>query len=98
MHLFLVLVKHVLRGCFGVHSFGCHAGNSSDVTLAFENAQVIHPFARDETDSSDDTDDTDDTDNIDDADDTNDTDDKDDTDDTNHIDDAVDTNDTKKYR
>ena len=30
---------------------GCHhAGNSSDVTLAFEYAQIIRPFSRDKTD------------------------------------------------
>ena len=30
--------------------FGCLDGNSSDVTLAFENAQVIQPFSSEETD------------------------------------------------
>ena len=35
-----------------------HVGDSSDITLAFEDAQVI---LREETDNTDDTDDTDDT-------------------------------------
>ena len=49
-------------------------GNSSDVTLAFEDAQVIPPFSWKETDDTDymygrdDTDDIDDTDNADDID------------------------------
>ena len=40
----------------------CHPGNSSDVTLAFEDDQVIWPFSREETDNTGDTDDTDNTD------------------------------------
>ena len=36
-------------------------GNSSYVTLAFEDAQVIQPCSREKTDNTDDTDDTDDT-------------------------------------
>ena len=35
-------------------------GNSSDVTLAFEDAHVIQHFSREKTDNTDDTDDTDD--------------------------------------
>ena len=46
-----------------------------NVTLAFEDAQVIPPFSREETEHTDDTDDTDDTDEICDTDDTDDTDD-----------------------
>ena len=42
--------------------FVCPAGASSDVTLAFEDAQGIPPFSRKETENKDDTDDTDDTD------------------------------------
>ena len=38
----------------------CHSGDSSYVTLAFEDAQVIQLFCREETDNADDTDDTDD--------------------------------------
>ena len=50
---------------------GCHhVGDSSDVTLAFEDAQVIKPFSREKTDNIDDTDDTDDTDGTEDTDDT----------------------------
>ena len=56
----------------------CHAGNSSDVTLAFEYAHVIPPLSRED---NTDTDDTDDRDDSDDADDTYNTDDTDDTDD-----------------
>ena len=63
--------------------FVCNAGNSSDVTLAFEDAHIIPPFSREETKNTDDTDDTDDIDDIYDTDGTDDTDDKDDTDDTN---------------
>ena len=61
------------------------AGDSSGVTLAFEDVQVIPPFSREETDNADDryvrddTDDTDDRDDTDDTDDTGDTDDRDDT-------------------
>ena len=50
--------------CLGCCSFGCrccHAGNSSEVTLAFEDDQVIPPFSREETDDTDNTDDTYDT-------------------------------------
>ena len=36
-------------------SVGRHAGDISDVTLAFEDAQVIPPFSREETDDTDDT-------------------------------------------
>ena len=64
------------RGCLvGRHHFGDHP----DVTLAFEDAQVIQPFSREETDNTDDTDDTDDTDYTDDTDDTDETDDTEDT-------------------
>ena len=42
--------------------FGRHTGDSSDVTLAFEDAQVIPPFSREETKITDDLDDIDDTD------------------------------------
>ena len=42
-----------------------HAADSSDVTLAFEDPQVIPPFSREETDNTDDKDDTDDIDDID---------------------------------
>ena len=65
--------------------FGCPAGDSYDVTLAFEDAQVIQTFSREETDNTDHTDDTDDTydtDAMDDTDVTDDTNDTDDTDDT----------------
>ena len=44
-------------------SVGRHTGDSSDVTLAFEDAQFIPLFSREETVNTDDTDDTDDTDN-----------------------------------
>ena len=65
--------------------FICHAGNSFDASLAFEDAKVIPPFFREDTD------DTDDTDGTDDKDDTDDTDDTDHTDDTDYIDDTDDT-------
>ena len=51
---------------------------SSDFTLAFDGAQGIPPFSREETDDTDDTDDTDNTDDTDDTDDTYGTDDTDD--------------------
>ena len=51
----------------------CHICNSSDVTLAFVDAQVIPPFSREETDDTDKTDETDGTDDTDDRDDTDDT-------------------------
>ena len=44
----------------GVRLFGCHTGNSSDVTLAFKDAQVIQPVSMGENDNKDDTDDIDD--------------------------------------
>ena len=50
------------RGClvscfFVVQSVvGCHIGDSSDVTLAFENAQVIQRFSGEITDNTDNTD------------------------------------------
>ena len=53
-----------------------HVGNSSDLTLAFEDSQVIQPFSREKTDNTDDTDDTDDTEGTDDTEDTDDTDDR----------------------
>ena len=59
-----------LFGC----SVVCLAGDSSYVTLAFEDAQDTPPFSKEETEN------TDDTDNTGDKDDTNDTDDTDDTD------------------
>ena len=63
-----------LRGWLFIRSFvRRHAGDSSDVTLAFEDAQVIQPFSREETDDTVDTDDTDDTDDTYDTDDTDDT-------------------------
>ena len=69
-----------------VHSVGCcHAVASSDDTLAFEDAQIIPPFSREETAFTDETDYTDETD------DTIDTDDTDDTDDNDNIDDIDDT-------
>ena len=46
----------------------CYAADSSDVTLAFEDAQVIQPFSREETDARDDTDARDETDDTDDTD------------------------------
>ena len=52
---------------------GCNAGYSSDVTLAFEDTQVIPPFSRKKTDgtcATDHTDHTADTDHTDDRDDT----------------------------
>ena len=45
--------------------FVCHAGNSSDVTLAFEDAQITPPFSREETENTGYTYDTDDTDGTD---------------------------------
>ena len=68
-----------------------HAGNISDVTLAFEDAQVIPPFSQEDTEDTDDPDikkkknypdDIDYTDDKDNTDDTYDTDDTDSTDDT----------------
>ena len=53
----------------------CHVGDSSDVTPAFEDSQIIQPLSREETDNTDDTDDTEDTDDTDDTDYTDDTDD-----------------------
>ena len=64
-----------------------HTGNISDVTLAFEDTQVIPPFSREESDDTDKTDDTDNTD----TNDKEDTDDTDETDDTNNTDDTDDT-------
>ena len=61
----------------GFCSVNGHAGNSSDVTLAFDDPHVIQPFSREETDNTDDTGDTDDTNNTYDTDNTNDTDDTD---------------------
>ena len=49
---------------FGSWLFGCNAGNSSDFTLVFEDAQVVPPFSREETndlDNADGTNDKDDT-------------------------------------
>ena len=57
-----------------------HTGDSSDVTLAFEDAQITPPFLWEKTDDNDDTEDTDDTDDTDDTEDKDDTDDTDDTD------------------
>ena len=59
----------------------CHAGDSSDVTLAFEYPHVIPPLSREDNTDTDDTDDTYDIDDSDDAEDTDNTDDTDDTDD-----------------
>ena len=42
-------------GCLNGRLYGCHAGDSSDVTLAFEDAQVMPPFSREETDNTDNT-------------------------------------------
>ena len=76
-------------------------GDSSDVTLAFEDAQGIQTFPREQmgdTDNTDDTVDRDGTDNTydtDDEDNTCDTDDADDADDTDDIDDAEYLYDTK---
>ena len=58
----------------------CHAGNISDVTLAFEDAHVIPPIFREENDNKYKTDDIYNTDYTDNTDDTDDTDDADDTD------------------
>ena len=44
--------------CMVVPSVVCHTGDISDFTLAFEDAQVIPPFFREETENTDDTDDT----------------------------------------
>ena len=52
------------------------AGDGSDFTLAFEDAQVIPPFSREKTVDTDDTDDTDDTGDTDNTDKTDVTDDK----------------------
>ena len=38
-----------MAGCL-VSRRRCHAGDSSDVILAFEDAQVIPPFSKEETD------------------------------------------------
>ena len=58
-----------------------------DVTLAFEDDQIIPPYSRrEDTDDTDNTDDTEDTGNTDDTDDTDDTDNKDDTDNTDDTD------------
>ena len=65
-------------GCW----FSCHAGDSSAVSLALENAKVIPTFSREETDNTDDTDDIGDTDDTGDTNDTDNTDNTDDTDDT----------------
>ena len=65
----------------------CHAGDSSDVTLAFKDAQVIPPFSKEQTENTYDTYDTDDTGS---AVYTNDTDYTDDTGDTDDIDDTDD--------
>ena len=62
--------------------FRRHAGDSSDVTLAFEDAQAIPPFSREETKNNDDSDDSDDIDDTDYTDNKYDTDDTDDTDNT----------------
>ena len=48
-------------GCLVDRLFVLHAGNSSDVTLALEDAQGIPPFSSEQTDDTDNTDDTDDT-------------------------------------
>ena len=67
-----------LKGCIFAWLVRCHAGDSSDVTLAFKNAKVVPPFSKKETDDTDDTvgtgdrDDRDDKDDIDDTDDTDD--------------------------
>ena len=66
----------------------------TNVTLAFEDAQVIPPFSREETDDTDTTDDTDDTYYTYYTDDTDDTNDTDDTIDTTDTDDTDDTDDT----
>ena len=58
-----------MAGC----SVRCHAGDSSDVTLAFEDSQVIPPFSKEETENTEDTDDIDDTDYTDATDDTDNT-------------------------
>jgi hypothetical protein len=50
-----------LRGCLVVWSV-VHIEDRSDVTLAFEDAQVIHPFSREKTYKTDDIDNHDDTD------------------------------------
>ena len=55
-----------MHGCLRLS--GHHLGDSSDVTLAFEHAQVIQPFSREQTDSTDNTDDIDDTEGTDDTD------------------------------
>ena len=48
-----------MRGCLFGRLVSCrHVGHSSDVTLAFEDAQIIKAFSREKTDSTDDTDDT----------------------------------------
>ena len=61
------------------------AGNSSDVTLAFEYTQGTSPFFREPTEDKDNTDDTDNTDDIDDTDYTDDIDYTDDTDNNNWL-------------
>ena len=56
------LEGYIFSGLFGqllfvVWSVVCfHVGNSSDVTLAFEDAQAIQPFSGENTDNTDDTD------------------------------------------
>ena len=71
--------KALYLGCWVFVRRCCHAGDSYDVTLAFEDAQVIQFFSMEETDDTDIADDTDDTDYTDDTDNTDDTDDRDDT-------------------
>ena len=85
--------RHFIRvvGCLVVLLTGCNAGDSSDVTQAFEDAQVIQPFSREVTENTDDTDDKDDTDDTDEKDDK---DNKDNTDDTHATDNKDDTDDT----
>ena len=50
-----------MRGCLDGCLDGRHAGNSSDVNLALEDAQVFPPSSREETENTYDTDDIDDT-------------------------------------
>ena len=62
-------MKNLEGSIFGLllfaRSVGRHADNSSDVNLAFEDAQGIPPLSREENDDTNNTDDTVDTDDTD---------------------------------
>ena len=62
-HYIHILVRSLVVGCW------LQRWADTNVTLAFEDAQVIPPFSREETDDTDDTGNTDDTYDTDDTDD-----------------------------